>query len=125
MAKNYNVELATRYEAKVSNNANGKCLFDEQNYDLYYDKVKSYIKTIVSNCDNIIKAMDKILNDSGTGKAPATYCKRIKQNAEKIKTELIETRNNLSIKLDGEFKRQIKAWIAWAKKQEDAKIERL
>ena len=125
MAKNYNFTLDTKYEAKVYNNSNGKCLFDEQNYDLYYDKIKNVIKTVISNCDNIIKAMDKVLNDSSTGKAPATYCKRIKQNAEKIKTELIETRNNLSIKLDNEFKRQIKAWIAWAKKQEDAKIERL
>ncbi len=125
MAKNYNATITEKYEAKVSNNANGKCLFDEQKYDLYYDKIKNTIKNLVSNCDNIIKAMDKILNDPQTGKAPATYCKRVKQNAEKIKTELIESRNNLSVKLDGEFKRQIKMWIAWAKKQEVTRVQKL
>ncbi len=125
MAKNYNVAISPKYEAKVINNVTGKCLFDEQNYDLYYDKIRTVIKSIVSNCDNIVKAMDKILNDASTGKAPASYCKKVKQNALKIKNELIETRNNLGMQLDNEFKKQIKAWIAWAKNEAASKQGRL
>ena len=125
MAKNYNVTLTDKYEAKVINSSSKDCLFDEQKYDLYYDKVKGVTKNIVSNCDNIIKLMDKVLSDSQTGKAPASYCKRVKQNAEKIKAELIESRNNLGVKLDCEFKRQIKAWIAWSKKREKALMQEI
>ncbi len=125
MAKNYRAVINDKYEAKVINNASGVCLFDEQKYDLYYDKIRNATKKIISNCNDIINAMDKILSDPQTGKAPASYCKRIKQNALKIKLELTENRNNLGVKLDNEFRKQIKSWIAWCKKQDVSKIEKL
>ena len=117
MAKYYSTKINSRYVAKVMNDPSKDCSLDEQVYDQYYDEIKAIIKTISTNLDNITRAVAKLEDHPKTGKASATYCKKITEESKKIKQELALDRNNLSKKLDAEFKSQIKAWIAWTKKQ--------
>lgn len=117
MAKYYNTKINSRYVATVSNDSKKSCSFDEQTYDEYYDEMKAIIKTISANIDKIIKSVKKIEEHPKSGKASITYAKKIIEDGERIKQELTQSRNNLGVKLDAEFKRQIKAWIAWNKQQ--------
>lgn len=117
MAKYYNATISSSYSAKVTNDANAKCSLDEQNYDQYYDEIKEYTKQIAKNIDDMRKAVNKLYKHQKTGSEPKTHCKTILTKSKKVKEELIQNRNNLSKRLDAEFKRQIKAWIAWAKQQ--------
>lgn len=125
MAKYYNVGIASKYEAKVKNDASEKCSLDEQSYEAYLNEIKVATKTIVTNLDNLTKSMQKLEKDSQTGAAVAKYCASIRTNTKKVKDELNTNRTNLSKQLDAEFRRQIKQWIAWAKAQAAAENKKI
>lgn len=117
MTKYYSVNLTSKYEAKVTNDASKKCALDEQNYEIYLKEIKTATNTINKNLKSIAAAVKKLELDADSGKYVVKETKAIREKATKIQNELKDNRDKLSKQLDAEFRRQIKQWIAWAKAQ--------